>query len=101
LFKIVPRDIELTPLTCRQWYIGDGSLNNNASSITLATCGFLKNDVLFLSDKLNMMGFKNTIQPCSNCIHISKYSTKDFLNYIGKCPIDCYQHKWAIKGDNK
>jgi len=97
--KIVPKDIKLTSLTCRQWLIGDGCLNhfrNGNPRIKLSTQGFLTEDVKWLTEQLNNLGFKSTRQPCRNTIHISTYSTPDFLNYIGKCPIQCYQYKWRL-----
>ena len=94
--KIVPRDIKLTPLVCRQWYIGDGCLTHSKTSscILLSTCGFPIPDVEFLKEGLLKLGFKSTRQPSGNTIRISVYSTKDFLNYIGPCPVQCYQYKW-------
>jgi len=95
--KIVPKDISLTPLTCRQWYIGDGSLKhfkNNNSTIRLATCGFIINEVDWLVKQLNEINIKSKRTPLSNEIYISICSTKEFLNYIGKCPVKCYQYKF-------
>jgi len=94
--KIVPRDIKLTPLTCRQWYIGDGCLQRGRY-IIMATCGFTISDVNWLVEQLIELGFKATRQPSCNCIIISTYSTKAFLDYIGKCPVNCYQYKWNYK----
>ena len=31
-----------------------------------------------------------------NEIRISAYSVKDFLNYIGECPVNCYRYKWKV-----
>lgn len=95
--KQVPKDIELTPLTCRQWYIGDGYLCKSpirATSILLSTCGFPPVDNLWLVHELKQLGFQVTHQPTNNTIHISAYSTKDFLTYIGECPVECYKYKW-------
>ena len=97
--KIVPKDIELTPLTIRQWMIGDGCLKHpkdSNPSIVLSTMGFTVEDVEFLVNKLNDLGFKCTRQPSNNTIYISAYSTSDFLNYIGECPVKCYEYKWNI-----
>lgn len=96
--KIVPKDIELTPLTCRQWFIGDGNLGqcNKNPYIRLATCGFSISDVEWLVTQLNQLGFKVTRQSSYNRIYISTKSTPNFINYIGKCPVKCYQYKWAI-----
>lgn len=97
--KIVPRDIELTPVVCRQWYIGDGTLQRarkrRSLFITLATCGFSISDVKWLVEQLKKLGLKVTRYPSSNVISISVYSTRAFLDYIGRCPVDCYQYKWA------
>lgn len=95
--KVVPKTIKLTPLTCRQWYIGDGSLSHpyiDGSYIRLATCAFPVEDVLWLITQLQELGFLATRYACNNTIHISTHSTKDFLSYIGNCPIKCYEYKW-------
>lgn len=98
--KIVPRDIVLTPITARQWYIGDGTLNydkrkGRRTSIKLATDGLPIFGVKLLVEKMMNMNIKTTRQPTYNKIYISTHSTEDFLKYIGKCPINCYQYKWA------
>ncbi|GAJ16965.1 unnamed protein product, partial [marine sediment metagenome] len=41
-------------------------------------------------------GFQCT-RESDNKIHISTKSTKDFLNYIGPCPVKCYEYKWKVK----
>jgi len=96
--KIIPEDLELTPLTLRQHYIGDGSLihQKRNTRIILSTCGYLIKDVNWMIKKLDELRFKVTRQPSTNAILISSYSVKDFLNYIGKCPVSCYQYKWAF-----
>ncbi len=96
--KIIP-DIDFTPLVLRQWYIGDGSLinpKNRSPKIILSTCGFTKEDVLEAIDKLIGIGLKSNYWPASNTIYIPVSSTPDFLEYIGSCPVDCYQYKWAL-----
>lgn len=97
--KIIPRDVELTPITLRQHYIGDGSLANKGRGrpfITLCTCGFTISDVTWLIRKLIKLGFRSTRRPSDNTIGISSHSTKNFLDYIGSCPVSCYQYKWAM-----
>jgi len=97
--KDVPMDIKLTPLVCRQWYIGDGNLYQGKEcrpSITLATCSFSISAVNRLVKQLISMGFHSTRKPSNNVIHISTYSTSAFINYIGKCPVDCYKYKWDL-----
>lgn len=95
--KIIPKNIKLTALTIRQHFIGDGCLIHHKTGrpyIRLATCGFLISDVNWLIKQLINLGFKATIQTVSNTIHISTHSTKNFLKYIGKCPINCYNYKF-------
>lgn len=97
--KIIPRDLKLTPLTLRQEHLGDGSLIHQQKGkgrpyIQLSTHSFSINDVEWLIEKLHKLNFKATRQPSNNTIYISPYSVKDFLAYIGKCPIECYKYKW-------
>lgn len=92
--KIIPKDLELTPITCKQWYIGDGSLKKY-KGICLATFGFQVKDVEWLVEQLNELGFK-TSRHRNNTIYISAKSSSLFLDYIGKCPVQCYQYKWKI-----
>ncbi len=102
--KIVPRDIKLTSLTCRQWYIGDGCLicrGKRNPHIIMYTDGFSVLDINLLLKKLTNLGFKvsRVIHNYSKwCIHISTYSTKAFLDYIGNCPVKCYEYKFDYKG---
>lgn len=96
--KIVPKNIELTPLTVRQWYIGDGSLVHGKYGrpfIVLAADDFSISDTNRLVEQLINLGFKTTKYRYRNVIYISTHSTKNFLNYIGKCPVKCYQYKWT------
>jgi len=95
--KIIPRNIKLVPIICRQWYIGDGCLMSNKNgnkSIKLCTNGFPIENIKFLIKKLIELGLKVTNRISDNTIGISSYSTKDFLNYIGECPVKCYQYKF-------
>ena len=95
--KSVPKNIKLTPITNRQWMIGDGSLRIRKEGkpyIRLSTYGYSQLDVKFLKNQLINLGFKTTRELVDNVINISTKSTKDFLNYIGKCPVECYQYKF-------
>lgn len=93
--KKVPRDLELTPLTCRQWYLGDGGLNTRYKNITLYTNGFEENCIDFLIEKLAQLGF-GVVKTKRKAIKMHKHSVEPFLNYIGSCPVECYQYKWDL-----
>jgi hypothetical protein len=95
--KVVPGGLRLTPVVCRQWYIGDGSLITKRfykPYIVLYTCGFPISDVEWLIKQLWEIGILATRRPSDNSIGIATCSTLDFLNYIGQCPVECYQYKW-------
>lgn len=96
--KVVPRNLELTPLTCLMWYLGDGCVNSR--SVNLNTLGFSVLEVDFLRDLLGKLGFETT-RFKSKIIHILTKSAKDFLNYIGECPVKCYKYKWQLGHKNK
>lgn len=96
--KIIPKNLKLTPLTLRQHYIGDGSLEHHKlgrPSIRLCTYGFTVVDVEYFIIKLINLGIRAK-RNARNAINISVHSVKDFLNYIDKCPVECYQYKWNI-----
>ena len=98
--KEVPRSIELTSLTCRQWYIGDGTLyhrKGHTPHITLFTCAFKDSTVYWLVRQLALIGIQATRDNTRNSVSISLYSTKDFLTYIGECPVECYRYKWNLQ----
>jgi len=102
--KIIPKDINLTPLTTMQWYLGDGCLHKPKKAnpyIILSTDGFIAPDIKWLVEQLIKLGFKTNISKKLNkfTIRISTYSFKAFLDFIGKCPVQCYQYKFATKGE--
>lgn len=99
--KIVPRDIVLTSLVCRQWYIGDGSLmssNKTNGRMLLCTCGFTAYDVNWLVKQLRKLGYWANRRKGNNTVSIksrgARKTVRDFLNYIGECPVECYKYKW-------
>ncbi len=95
--KVVPKQVQLTPLTCKQWYIGDGYLQRGeaGSGIVLSTQGFPENDVKWLVTQLIKLGFSAARQPSINTIRIYTRSVRNFLEFIGECPVVCYKYKWA------
>lgn len=99
--KVIPQSLDFNPILLRQWYIGDGSLcwpcGNRSNNIMICTAGFKKGDVIKAINKINALGIKASYARAANSIYITTYSTVDFLDYIGPCPVECYQYKWAIK----
>lgn len=98
--KVVPRCIKLTPITCRQWYIGDGCLvlrHHRNPYIELYTCAFPVSDVEWLIEQLSEIGILATRKVTRNVILIASVSVSDFLNYITGSPVECYRYKWNVK----
>lgn len=93
--KIIPEDLELTPITLRQWYIGDGFYNNR-KDIGFSSYNFSKSEVKSLIELLDNIGIKSSMMK-SNGIHFSRYSIGIFFDYIGPCPEEIksiYGYKW-------
>lgn len=93
--KIVPQDIILTPIVLRQWYIGDGYLQNHRS-ITLFTDCFSVSNLNLLVANLERIGIKANIQ-MDRWIYLGARNCEKFFEYIGKCPeeiIGVYGYKW-------
>jgi len=102
--KIVPQDLILTPIMARQWYIGDGSLRNRErgrSNISFSTDDFDRASIDYLLKELRDKGFKVSYQRADNRIGMSVESVKDFLDWIGPCPINCYSYKWDYRDNRK
>lgn len=117
--KIIPKDLKLTPICVRQWYIGDGSICKSKSKlngkcynkIRFYTDGFVKSDVEFLSNLLNgELSIKSIVTKRKSIynektsynyiIDINKIQDQiTFLNYIGDCPkqiSSIYGYKWNL-----
>jgi len=103
--KIIPADLEITPLVLREWYVGDGSLaypKSGRPSIKLATCSFTKEDVARVADKLRDIGL--SVVHHSNKyerLSVSANSVGMFLEYIGPPPegIPMYHYKWGRQNE--
>jgi len=111
--KIIPQNLEISPLLLKYWFYGDGTsswLKNSTkrSCIRLCTNGFTYEECLSLQEKLQNIGIdfyiyksnaKTTKQNQNRgyLLGISKTSTViDFFNYIGNCDINGFQYKWKI-----
>ena len=101
--KIVPKNLILTPLTCLIWYLGDGELAQSSTRasgyILLCTDSFIKEDIeKYLLPQLS--NFSATLVEHGYNkyrIYIPRIKVKEFLEYIGPCPVEDYQHKWNIQ----
>lgn len=107
--KHIPEDIKLTPLVCKIWYLGDGSLinyKNVSKRIDICTNCFEKSEIenillpqLQVFDaKLHYTKNKGQMDNKNYMITIYKQENiKKFLDYIGDCPFEDYSYKWDFK----
>jgi len=91
--KIVPKDIELTPITLMQWFIGDGTNETGygGKSVTFCCQAFPSRNKTILKNKLKKIGIYTKGE---KVIHLEKKSVCDFFRYIGNCPVKCYRYKF-------
>lgn len=91
--KIVPRNIELTPLAIAIWFFDDGSNHLDSRMCKFHTCAFERSDVNFLVDKLSEFGI-DSYAARLNEIHVRADSYKTLIDLISpfmKWP--CFAYK--------
>lgn len=93
--KRIPNDFVVTPLSMLAAYLGDGSSCSTTKAIYLATNGFPREDVERLADQLCSVGLDCTVDS-KNAIRFRAKVMRAFLEYIGPCPVQSYEHKWII-----
>lgn len=96
--KIVPPDIQLTPLTCYWWYVCDGYLLNN--NVYLCTDSFDEQSLYLLKIKLESLDLKVSLRK-NKRIFLDKKSSKIFLKWLSS-DIDIqkeYSYKWKLKNN--
>jgi len=79
-FKIVPKDVKLTPLIIAWWFMGDGSSTRdkfykNIVKITFSTQGFSKDDAKFLAEQLQDLGIKATLSNVNGLMDKGNHNT--------------------------
>ncbi len=83
--KVVPPDIELTPLTLAAWYMDDGSFQH---APTLCTDCFTPEDTSVLLNKLIELGIHANLHKTRNTTRIYipnfKKDSKEYLGYADK-----------------
>ena len=107
--KHIPTDLKLTPLMCKVWYLGDGSLINykncNSQRLMLYTNGFNKKElediILPQLKHFNAVLQKMNKEKMDDTGYAIRIGAKEdiikFIEYIGKCPFEDYAYKWNVK----
>lgn len=107
--KHIPQDLIITPLICKIWYLGDGSLINFdgiTRRLELCTQCFEKEEIEKIilpqlkefEPRLNYRGksYHGGTKGYSIVIFKQK-NIKKFLEFIGDCPFDDYAYKWDFR----
>lgn len=101
-FKIVPKDLKLTPISLLQWYIGDGYLVNlygEPQRVQFCTDRYTDEEIKFLRDCFER-DFNIPIQIDWNRrrLRIPKRHLSDFFSVLPECPEQFKKdlgYKWA------
>jgi len=106
--KLVPRDLQLSPLSAALWYMGDGSLHCREKyklyAIYFYTNGFSEEDVRYLSSLLNSKFDLESRVFCDKRKEwmIGIYKQKDvfkFLKITEKYKVPSFEYKWRAMSD--
>lgn len=92
--KIIPNDFRFSSNSMKMLYLGDGCRGKNG--IYLCTDSF---DKILLETALikHLCSVGIECHVCKdNRIYVTKKSVRDFLDFIGPCPVECYKYKWKI-----
>jgi len=111
--KIIPKDIELSPILLANWLMGDGNVSPTWVSkktkkqyyrITMHTEGFLKVHNEFLVKQLNSKyRFRFKLKPKPDNIYVIVNNHQDeileFLRITSQDKVDCFKYKWRALDD--
>lgn len=89
--KILPSRVDLSPLTLRHWYIGDGTFSDRSICLSVHT---LKKYIPILRSKLLDHGISTTEN--SNGINIRMNSEDEFFRHMADLPrqLKEFEYKW-------
>jgi hypothetical protein len=96
--KIVPEDLELSPLTVKYWFIDDGNTSyhkDRFQRLKIATNGFSDKDRDVLQGNLAELDITTKVSKLGE-LYIKKSLAPLLFSYIGDCPVSCYKYKWEI-----
>lgn len=100
--KVVPGDLDLTPLMCNRWFCDDGTTSNTVKGkcrIVLCTDCFEVEEVEWLCQKLLSAGIEARrimYLKTRPRIEISRGNIFAFLSWIGQSPVSSYEYKWDV-----
>lgn len=105
-FKIIPKDLKLTPKIVLHWFMDDGCCSwrdkqKTRVEVGFSTQSFCVDDCELLRLKLREIGLQSTLHKHSGgferTVHLRASSILDFFDYIGQCPVPSMEYKWKLK----
>lgn len=101
--KQPPPDLELTPITLRQWFIDDGNYRERTKSnreVRICNFSFTDANKQFLARQLKAMGIDTTVS--REGFRVRCRCIDAFFRTIGPCPVpDIYGYKWPTMEHGK
>jgi LAGLIDADG DNA endonuclease family len=103
--KCPPDDLKITETVALFWYLGDGSLQKRAGRsdrINLSTHGFSMYGIDVLLKELKRIGFDQVgvYKDYGKPRLYLKHDVRDWLTFVGPCPVACMQYKWDTDVDH-
>ncbi len=101
--KTVPSDLQLDPLVCFNWFIGDGNYHQVKRYIRLSIHCFQENEKERLVTLLDRLGFRASLHSDGQ-LSLTKASSSKFLQYMlvaGQPVPICYRYKFGETNVNK
>lgn len=110
--KKAPKDLIITPLILRHWYLGDGSISwgkkkpksnriqcpkKRAPTIVISCQSHDNNTLNIYIEQMKEMGIIFSLNNYGKTIRLSSEDIPRFFELIGECPIDCYKYKWSFE----
>ncbi len=97
--NVIPEDLVLDNIKCLLWYLGDGGISRSSRTeyIKFATNCFdfdsLQKTIIPQLAEYDAKIYLSDNQPI---ILLPRRRCKDFLYFIGSCPVESYQYKWNL-----
>lgn len=98
--KIIPKDVDLSnPIVLAHWYMGDGSVSTDGCAISIATCCFSEDDLMWVCQKMwDLLNIEVSIVHCSGYPHLNMHArhAEKFLSLIRPYVASCFDYKIPV-----
>lgn len=93
--KVFPENLELSPLTAKHWYAGDGGLVSGHNQIQFYTRNE-RERLGWLAELFENKGFETRTENCKNTsARVILKDGKGALDWMGD-PLPAFHHKWNL-----